>query len=329
MPDPGVNAHRAHRTTSEGVTLASNISPSDVVRIKPARRLPSWLRKSLAPGQEAHSTDALIRDLGLHTICESGNCPNKNECWSQKTATFMILGDKCTRNCGYCSVDLGKPLPPDPQEPQKLADAVGRLGLQHVVVTSVTRDDLDDEGAAHFGEVVHELKRRRPDCIIETLTPDFRRDQARAMRVFENLPIDIFNHNIETVRRLHKKARPQGGYDLSLGLLRAASLSGRHWIVKSGIMTGLGETKDEVVEAFGDLKAAGVQMVTVGQYLKSFAAGLDVERFVTPEEFETYKQIGAEMGFLLVESGPFVRSSYHAKDSFEKIRRHLGKAPLK
>ncbi len=309
MPEPGANASE--------------------VQEKPVRRLPSWLRKSLTAGQESHRTDELIRDLGLHTICESGNCPNKNECWSQKTATFMILGDKCTRNCGYCSVDLGKPLAPDPHEPKKLADAVERLGLEHVVVTSVTRDDLHDEGAAHFEAVVRELKARRPDCIIETLTPDFRRDQAAAIAVFKNLPVDIFNHNIETVRRLHKKARPQGGYDLSLGLLRMASGLREKMIVKSGIMVGLGEAKDEVLEAFGDLKTAGVQMVTVGQYLKAFAAGLDVERFVTPEEFEAYKQIGREMGFLVVESGPFVRSSYHAKDSFEKIRRHLGKAPLK
>lgn len=293
----------------------------------PVRRLPPWLKKSLTPGRQAESTDALIHDLGLKTICESGRCPNRNECWSQKTATFMIMGDRCTRNCGYCAVEAGKPLELDPHEPQKVAEAVGRLGLHHVVITSVTRDDLEDEGAAHFASVIRSLKEKFPDLIIETLTPDFRRNQARAAAAFRPLPIDIFNHNIETVRRLHRRARPQGGYDLSMGLLKLASQGDPRWIVKSGAMLGLGETRAEVEEMMRDLRAAGCQLLTLGQYLKSFAEGLEIDRFVTPEEFEEYRQMGYDMGFLVVESGPFVRSSYHAKDSFEKIRRLLGKVP--
>ncbi len=288
------------------------------------QRLPPWLRKSLEPGRGAESTDALIHDLGLHTICESGHCPNRNECWSQKTATFMIMGDRCTRNCGYCAVEAGKPMPLEADEPARVAEAVGRLGLAHVVVTSVTRDDLPDEGAAHFAETVRTLKARFPDLIVEALTPDFRRDPARAVETFKDLPIDIFNHNIETVRRLHKRARPQGGYDLSLELLRRMNEARPALITKSGAMLGLGETREEILELMDDLRAAGCRMLTLGQYLRSFEDGLAIERFVPPEEFEEYRQIGYNKGFSLVESGPFVRSSYHAKGSFEKLKEFLG-----
>ncbi len=294
----------------------------------PPARLPPWLRKSLAPGREAQSTDALIHDLGLHTICESGRCPNRNECWSQKTATFMAMGDRCTRACGYCAVEPGKPLRLDPHEPERLAEAVSRLGLEHAVITSVTRDDLPDEGAGHFAEVVRALKRRVPDLIIEVLAPDFRRDPAAAVRVFAELPLDIFNHNIETVRRLHRRARPQGTYDGSLDLLRRMRAARPDLVTKSGAMMGLGETREEVLALMEDLRDAGCRMLTLGQYLRSFEGGLEVERFVTPEEFEEYRQIGYNEGFSLVESGPFVRSSYHAKDSFGKLKGMLGKTKV-
>lgn len=294
-------------------------------RKKGALRLPPWLRKSLSPGLDSFRTDTLVKDLGLETICESGRCPNRNECWSQKTATFMVMGERCTRNCLYCSVPNAKPLPLDPGEPGRLAEAVSRLGLRHVVVTCVTRDDLEDEGAAHMAACVRELKAKDPELILEILTSDFRRTQERAAALMAQQPIDIFNHNIETARRLHKKVRPQGGYDLSLELLRRMDKRGGAYVVKSGAMLGMGETREEVLEMMGDLRAAGCQMLTLGQYLQSYAAGLPVDRFVEPAEFEEYREIGYNMGFLLVESGPFVRSSYHAKDSFEKLRSMLGR----
>jgi len=285
-------------------------------------RLPAWLRKNLSSGHQAARTDSLISDLKLNTICESGRCPNRNECYSQKTASFMILGDRCTRNCHYCSVAPGKPLPPDPSEPANLAEAVLRLGLEHVVVTSVTRDDLEDEGLDHFRKVTEALRARVPGLILEVLTPDFKRDQARAVNVLSSLPIDIFNHNIETVRSVHKKVRPQGGYDLSLALLKAMRERTPNRITKSGAMLGLGETREEVLEMLADLRAAGCRMLTLGQYLQPDRTACPVERFVEPTEFDEYRLAAESMGFELVESGPFVRSSYHAQDSFVKLR-HL------
>jgi lipoic acid synthetase len=290
-----------------------------------ASRLPPWLRKSLAAGRAAADTDALIRDLGLETICQSGRCPNRNECWSQKTATFMILGDRCTRSCSYCSVPTGRGPEVDPTEPERLARAAARLGLRHVVVTSVTRDDLPDEGAGHFREVVLRLKAGDPSLIVEVLTPDFRRTQPAAAAALSALPIDIFNHNVETVERLHRRIRPQGGYALSLGLLRrmADARRGPRPVLKSGAMLGLGETREEVLRLLADLRAAGCEMLTLGQYLRSHDAGAPVARFVPPEEFEEFRQIGYNMGFYLVESGPFVRSSYHAKGSFDRLQERL------
>lgn len=287
--------------------------------VQPAR-LPEWLRKSLSSGHQAAQTDALIGDLSLNTICESGRCPNRNECYSQKTASFMILGDRCTRNCHYCSVAPGKPLPPDPAEPANLAEAVHRLGLEHVVVTSVTRDDLEDEGLGHFELVARALRARVPNLILEVLTPDFKRDQERAVAALIKLPIDIFNHNIETTRSIHKRVRPQGGYDLSLNLLKRMRQSAPDRITKSGAMLGLGETREEVLQMLADLRDAGCRMLTLGQYLQPDRTACPVERFVTPEEFDEYRSEAEQMGFELVESGPFVRSSYHAKDSFVKLR---------
>lgn len=284
-------------------------------------RLPEWLRKNLSSGHQAARTDELISGLGLHTICESGRCPNRNECYSQKTASFMILGDRCTRNCHYCSVAPGKPLPPDPHEPENLAQAVLKLGLEHAVVTSVTRDDLEDEGLEHFKKVTEALRRVNPGLILEVLTPDFKRDQARAVLALAELPIDIFNHNIETVRSVHRRVRPQGGYDLSLNLLKRVREQSPQRITKSGAMLGLGETRDEVLCMLEDLRTVGCQMLTIGQYLQPDKTACPVERFVTPAEFADFRSAAEQMGFDIVESGPFVRSSYHANDSFEKLRR--------
>ena len=285
-------------------------------------RLPPWLRKSLARGREADATDQLIAEFGLHTICRSGRCPNRNECYSQKTATFMIMGDRCTRNCHYCSVTPGKPLPLDTDEPNRIIKATQALGLKHVVITSVTRDDLPDEGLEHFSRVIHGLRTLSPDLIIEALTPDFRRDPERGAQTLSRMPLDIFNHNIETVREQHRRMRPQGGYDLSLHLLKRVGELNPRMIIKSGAMLGMGETAEQVRQMLLDLRQAGCQMLTLGQYLQPEVKAYPVVRYVEPEEFKTYGALAKELGFRLVESGPFVRSSYHAKDSFEALIRH-------
>ena len=288
-----------------------------------ARRLPDWLRKDLSAGHESKKTDDLIRSFGLHTICESGRCPNRNECYSQKTATFMILGDVCTRTCRFCSVSMGKPEMPDAGEPKRVAEAVRALGLKHVVVTSVNRDDLPDEGVSHFIEVIRELKNVSRGLIIEILTPDFKRTQASAVaRILEWAP-DIFSHNVETVPRLYRKVRPQADYSMSLQIFREIrALSGKI-LTKSGLMLGLGETKEEVLSVLQDLRDAGCDMLTLGQYLKSSTLGLPVEEYVRPDVFLQYKKSALNAGFRWVESGPFVRSSFHAKDSFEAMTKLL------
>jgi lipoyl synthase len=291
--------------------------------VETPRRLPPWLRKKLAFGKEALRTDSILQERGLQTICQSGKCPNRNECYSQHTATFMIMGSRCTRSCRYCAVTTAKPEPLDTQEPEKIAEAVSLLGLEHAVITSVTRDDLVDEGVGHFTAVTLMLKQSNPHIILELLTPDFRRDQFKAVEIFGGLDFEIFNHNIETVKRLHHWARPQGGYDLSLDLLRRMAKAKPSCLIKSGAMLGLGETQDEVRSMMKDLRELGCQMLTLGQYLKSDPHGLDVKRFVEPREFDEYKEIGYDMGFWQVESGPFVRSSYHAKHSFEKIKEYI------
>lgn len=287
------------------------------------RRLPDWLRKDLSPGKKATATTELLSDLKLNTICESGKCPNKNECYSQNTATIMILGEQCTRNCHYCAVKPGKPTAVDPNEPERVLEAVRRLGLEHVVITSVTRDDLPDEGIGQFIQTIQLLRNFFPGLIIEVLTPDFRQNQTAAIDILSKLPIDIFNHNIETVRILHKSMRPQGGYDLSLNLLKGMNDSASKAVIKSGAMLGVGETEKDIFEMMKDLRAAGCTMLTLGQYLQPTKAHRNVDRFVSPEEFNFYKEAAFNMGFELVDAGPFVRSSYHAKDSFEKLRRIL------
>ncbi len=287
------------------------------------RRLPDWLRKDLTPGHQAAGTDTLLKNLGLHTICESGRCPNRDECYSQKTATFMVMGDVCTRTCRFCSVAMGRPEVLDIDEPKRVAQAARLLGLQHVVVTSVNRDDLPDEGASHFVNVIEELRKVQGVSVIEILTPDFKRTQAQAVETILKAGPHVFNHNVETVPRLYRRVRPQADYQTSLRIFGEIKRGSSKVLTKSGLMLGLGETRAEVLEVLRDLAAAGCEMLTLGQYLQSSAVGVPVEEYVTPEAFGDYKREALGIGFSWVESGPFVRSSYHAKDSFEALKEVL------
>ena len=284
------------------------------------RRLPDWLRKDLRPGHQAAQTDTLLKDLGLHTICESGRCPNRDECYSQKTATFMVMGDVCTRTCRFCSVAMGRPEVLDIDEPKRVAQATRLLGLKHVVVTSVNRDDLPDEGASHFVDVIQELRKVSSDLVIELLTPDFKRTQEKAVEKILAAGPHVWNHNVETVPRLYKRVRPQADYRTSLAIFGHIKKRTGKVLTKSGLMLGLGETRDEVLEVLKDLVASGCEMLTLGQYLQSSSVGLPVEEYVTPEVFDDYKRQALALGFSWVESGPFVRSSYHAKGSFEALK---------
>ncbi|MCG3176408.1 MAG: Lipoyl synthase 2 [Candidatus Omnitrophica bacterium] len=296
--------------------------PLEAVRAD-ERRLPDWLRKSLAPGTEAARTDALMKELGLHTICESGRCPNRDECYSQRTATFLIMGDICTRSCSFCSVSIGRPGALEADEGQRVASAARRLGLAHVVITSVNRDDLADEGAEHFASVVRAVRAVSEELVIEVLTPDFKRTQPEAVaRIVAERP-DVFNHNIETVPSLYRRVRPQAHYDKSLSIFSEVRRRSPGTLTKSGLMLGLGEREEEVLTVLSDLRRAGCEMLTLGQYLRSSSTGLEVSEYVTPAKFGEYKTRALEMGFEWVESSPFVRSSYHAKDSFEALKRAL------
>ena len=264
-----------------------------------------------------------MRDLGLHTVCEEANCPNIGECWHHGTATFMILGGTCTRSCGYCNVVHGTPYPPDADEPVKVASAIHALGLDYVVVTSVDRDDLSDFGASHFAHTILETRSRIPSCRLEVLIPDFQGDEA-ALRIVLDARPDVLNHNIETVPRLYRIARPGGRYQRALDVLRRSSAIAPSIPTKSGLMVGLGEEWAEVVQTLRDLRDAGVSIVTIGQYLRPSAANLPMVRYYTPDEFAELKRVGMELGFGHVESGPLVRSSYHAHEqtqSFESAAR--------
>ena len=273
---------------------------------------PEWLRVKLFNGPEYQDVKRIMRTLGLHTVCESARCPNMGECWEHRTATFMILGNICTRACGFCAVPSGKPAaPPDPQEPQRVAEAVERLGLRYAVVTSVNRDDQPDGGAAIFARTIAEIRGRVPDCKIEVLIPDFRGDWQALKTVIGARP-DVLGHNMETVPRLYRVVRQGAIYERSLELLsRAKSLTPR-MPTKTGLMLGLGETREEVLEAMQNLAAQGAGILTLGQYLQPTREHLPVARFVHPDEFAEYKRLGEQMGFAHVESSPLVRSSYHA-----------------
>ena len=287
---------------------------------------PEWL-KVRAPGSENYlRLKALMRGLGLHTVCEEAKCPNIGECWHHGTATFMILGDTCTRSCGYCNVTHGTPGAVDPDEPVKVASAIHALGPSYVVVTSVDRDDLPDFGAEHFARTIRETRARIPSCRLEVLIPDFQGDEAALRTVLDARP-HVLNHNIETVPRLYRTARPGGRYERALGVLRRSREYAPDIPTKSGLMVGLGEEWDEVVTTLRDLRDAGCEIVTIGQYLRPSLANLPMARYYAPAEFAELKRIGLDLGFGHVESGPLVRSSYHAHeqtDSYYTAARHSG-----
>jgi len=278
--------------------------------LSPRRRLPPWFHVALRPGPDYGDVRRTLDALGLHTICEEARCPNLWECWNNRTATFLILGDICTRRCHYCSVQTGRPLPVDPDEPARVARAVQALGLRHAVITSVNRDELPDGGASVFVETIQQIRRAVPDCTIEILIPDFEGSGAALATVVEAKP-DIVNHNIETVRRLFPAIRPQGRYERSLQLLADAGRMGAR--TKSGLIIGMGENTHEIHEVMGDLRETGCDILTVGQYLQPTRAHLPVARFYDPADFAALKADGLALGFSQVESGPLVRSSYHAE----------------
>ncbi len=274
------------------------------------RRLPSWLRMERASGESYTMVKRLVEDNQLHTICTSGNCPNIGECWNAGTATLMILGDICTRSCRFCGTRSGKPLPPDGSEPERVAQAVSTMKLRHCVITSVDRDDLSDGGAGHWAQTIRRIKEVNPDVTIETLIPDFRGNLSDIDKVIDAGP-DVISHNIETVRRLTPQIRSVAKYEISLSVLR--HIASRGVRPKSGLMLGLGETEEEVLEALHDLFATGCRIVTIGQYLAPSLAHIPVVEYVTPEKFAEYRQRGLEIGFEFVESSPLVRSSFHAE----------------
>lgn len=280
-----------------------------------AGRLPRWLKRPLPTGGEFSFTDRLIQDLGLETVCQEARCPNRTECWSRQTATFMILGRVCTRPCGFCAVERGHPEPLSDDEPERLAEAAQRLGLKHVVITSVTRDDLPDGGADHFRRCILAV-RSRLDASIEVLTPDFDGNADAIDIVLDGSP-DVFNHNIETVARLQQRVRRKAAYETSLSLLAHVKRRRPKGVTKSGIMLGLGETTDEILDAFADLRSVGVDLLTVGQYLQPSSKHLPVERYLPPEEFTELGRLAGKMGFAHVASAPFVRSSYHADEAWQ------------
>ncbi|HVO24655.1 MAG TPA: lipoyl synthase [Candidatus Margulisiibacteriota bacterium] len=275
------------------------------------RRHPAWIKVKAPAGAAFFETKRLVKELHLHTVCEEAHCPNVGECWHHRTATFMLLGDVCTRNCSFCAVTHGRPVAVDPEEPQRVAEGVVRLGLRHVVVTSVDRDDLADGGAAHFARTAEAIKARAPECTVELLVPDFRGD-LRAVDTVVDSPVDILNHNTETVPRLYKRVRPGARYDRSLELLRHAKQRRPRLVTKTGLMLGLGEDHDELRVVFSDLGDAGCSILTLGQYLRPSASQLPVERYVPPAEFAFLREEALRFGFRHVESGPLVRSSYHA-----------------
>ncbi|MFA5899429.1 MAG: lipoyl synthase [Hyphomicrobium sp.] len=296
-------------------------------KAKPRLAKPTWIRVR-APGSAEHGeTVRIVREHRLHTVCEEARCPNIGECWSKRHATFMIMGDTCTRACAFCNVRTGMPKPLDPTEPERVGEAARKLGLTHIVITSVDRDDLDDGGAQHFARVIAALRAAAPATTIEILTPDFMR-KAGALETVLAAPPDVFNHNLETVPRLYLSIRPGARYFHSLRLLQRAKELDGQLFTKSGIMVGLGETREEVMQVMDDMRSAGVDFLTIGQYLQPSPRHAPVARFVTPAEFEALRQIGVAKGFALVAASPLTRSSYHAGEDFARLqeRRRADKA---
>ena len=278
---------------------------------QPRRRHPDWIRVRMPSGDGYRRTKKIVAESRVATVCEEAHCPNLAECWAHSTATFMLMGDTCTRNCGFCAVSHGRPAALDPMEPVRLATAVERLGLEHVVITSVDRDDLDDFGADHFAATARALRARVPRCRIEVLTPDFQ-GRRESVATVAAAPIEIYNHNLETVPRLYKRARAGAKYDRSLDVLRFARETRGDLLTKAGLMLGLGEEADEVRTVLTDLRSIGCDILTLGQYLQPSRDHLPVERYLDPSEFDAWGHEAREMGFRHVESGPLVRSSYHA-----------------
>ncbi len=286
---------------------------SDLIQLKRRERprRPEWLKIRLPNSPEYARVKGLVKSKSLNTVCEEARCPNMAECWSRGTATFMILGDVCTRSCGFCAVKTGRPPFLDLEEPVRVAEAVARMHIRHAVITSVNRDELPDGGAGIFAETIREIRKRRPDCTIEVLIPDFKGDIA-ALKIVADARPEILNHNIETVPRLYRCVRPQAKYQQSLDVLKNSKDMGL--TTKSGFMVGLGEEVDEIYEIMRDLRAHEVDIVTIGQYLQPTPKHLPIERYVHPEEFARFKEYGLSLGFKHVESGPLVRSSYHAEE---------------
>lgn len=293
--------------------------PVKIENLEPALEKPDWIRIKLPSNEKILELKNMLRHKKLVTVCEEASCPNLPECFSHGTATFMIMGDRCTRRCTFCDVAHGRPEPLDPEEPNKIAEATEQLGLKYVVITSVDRDDLRDGGAAHFADVIRALRARISHIKIEILVPDFRGRMEKALDALSLAPSDVFNHNLETVPRLYKSIRPGSDYQWSLTLLKEHKLRFPHIPTKSGLMVGLGETDEELAQAFADLRAHNVDMLTVGQYLAPSRHHSRVERYVTPAQFEHYHKIAKEIGFSQVASGPLVRSSYHADQMAKEL----------
>ena len=273
---------------------------------------PPWLKSKIPSGKNYHDLKNLFRELKLNTVCEEAQCPNVSDCWNRQTATVMIMGDTCTRSCGFCAVHTGRPEALDPHEPERVANALSRLHLKHVVITSVDRDDLSDGGASHFAETIRQVRQACPETFLEVLIPDFRADFSALKKIFTAQP-HVLNHNLETVSALQKAVRPQAGYERSLQVLRWASEAGIP--AKSGLMLGLGESDEQIAEALRDLKTQGqVSILTLGQYLRPTPRHLPVVKYYSPEEFLTWKHFAENLGFASVASGPLVRSSYHADE---------------
>ena len=305
--------------------MTKNIRPRHPEKVNnpvnPIKKKPEWIRSKLTNSKEFFLTKTIVNKNNLITVCQEANCPNITECWSKKHATFMIMGDTCTRACGFCDVKTGKPGKLDELEPIKIAQAVKKLNLKHVVITSVDRDDLPDGGANHFFEVINQTRKNNPNTTIEVLTPDFLRKGDAYKKVLEANP-DVFNHNIETVPSLYLKVRPGSRYFSSLELLKNTKQINKKVFTKSGIMVGLGENKDEILQVMDDLKAADVDFLTIGQYLQPSVKHFPLDRYYSPNEFEELGSIAKSKGFLLVSSSPLTRSSYHADEDFAKLQRN-------
>ncbi len=288
---------------------------------KPYLKKPTWLRVKAPTSKTYTTTKNIVKNLGLNTVCEEAACPNIGECWSKKHATMMIMGATCTRACAFCNIATGVPDALNPNEPLNVAKAVAEMGLEHIVITSVDRDDLPDGGADHFIKTIHNIRMMAPTTTIEILTPDFLRKEESIIKVADSKP-DVFNHNIETVPSLYAKIRPGARYFNSLYLLKIVKKSNPNIFTKSGIMVGLGETKEEVLQVMDDLRSAEVDFLTIGQYLQPTKKHATVQRFVHPDEFDYYKKVAKAKGFLMVASSPLTRSSYHAGEDFAEMKKN-------